>query len=170
MAADRGHRVLRLVPALIAVHNAEEAIAFRHYLPIVHDRLPGALADSFAVTYPQILIALVIATAIPAGVILWALSEPHVRSKLWIALLIQMVVLLNVLSHVCAALFIMHGYSPGLITALVLNLPFSIHVFREARRAHWVTRRQLLWLVPAAVVVHGPLLIGLILLSADLAR
>jgi hypothetical protein len=69
--------------------------------------------------------------------------------------------LLNVFPHVAAAAAL-RSYSPGLATALVFNLPFSILLFRRAIRQQWVSRRALAWLPPAALLVHGPGLFALL--------
>lgn len=60
--------------------------------------------------------------------------RPDDPRRLWWAVLLQMVVLLNVVSDLAAAVFVMRGYSPGLATALAINLPFSIHSPAGPRR------------------------------------
>jgi hypothetical protein len=163
--------VVWLVPALLALHNAEEAMAFPRYLPLVRERVPEWARPIVAgVTYEQALIALAIATVIPFGVAAWSVARPRSSLALWSVLLIQAVVLLNVGAHLFSALVILRGYGPGLATALAVNLPFSIYVLRRARREGWTTRQGLLALAPAALVVHGPLLVGAILLAGGLVR
>jgi hypothetical protein len=160
--------VIWLIPALLAVHNAEEALTFRRYLPLVRERVPdwaGPIVTS--VTYEQMLIALALATIIPLGIAIWAVARPQSPAAVWSVLLIQAVVLLNVAAHVGSALVILRGYGPGLATALVVNLPFSLYVLRRARGERWTTRQGLLALAPAAFVVHGPLLLGLIALAGS---
>lgn len=161
--------VLWLIPVFLLLHNAEEAVAFRSFLPSLTTRLPPAVAPLVHVQYPQMLVALAVATLVPLLVVASAARAPDRPVRLWPALLVQTVVLLNVLSHLAAAVFLTHGYSPGLLTALGVNLPFSVYLLRRAARERWVSRRALHWCVPAALVVHGPLLLGLILLSGDLA-
>ena len=73
--------------------------------------------------------------------------------------------LLNVATHISAAVFVLRGYSPGLVTALALNLPYSLHVLSRAVRERWLSRAGLVSLLPAALVVHGPLLVGMIMLA-----
>jgi hypothetical protein len=147
---------------LLATHNAEEAITFPSYLPAVSAQLPTGLP---AITDSQMLVALAIVTVIPLAVVSWANARPASRAALWSALLIQTVVLINVASHVAVAVFILHGYGPGLATALALNLPFSVYLLRRAWREQWVSRRAFAALVPGAIVVHGPLIVGLVLLA-----
>lgn len=163
--------VIWLVPALLAVHNAEEAVMFRRYLPLVRALLPDSARPIAAgVRYEQMLIALAIATIVPLGIAIWAVARPRSPVALWSVLLIQAVVLLNVAAHVGSAVVILRGYGPGLATALVVNLPFSLYVLRRARGERWTTRQGLLALAPAAFVVHGPLLLGVIALAGSVAR
>jgi hypothetical protein len=57
---------LWLIPIALAVHNAEEAIMFPVYLPVLRSRLPASLQPLVAAVQPGGLrVALVWATAIP---------------------------------------------------------------------------------------------------------
>ena len=155
-----------LVAALLAIHDAEEALAFPRYLPLVLARLQSIPR----VTYQQMLAALAVVTLVPVVVVAWAQARPASRAALWAVLLIQTVMLVNVVSHVAVATFLLRGYGPGLATALALNLPWSIYLLRRARREEWLGRGAFVALLPAALVVHGPLLVGLILLSRHVTR
>ena len=87
----------------------------------------------------------------------------------WAIALVQAVVALNVVSHLAAAL-VLRSYTPGLASAVTLNLPFSVYVFRRATSEGWFGRRERWALVPAALLVHGPGLILLFLLARVIAR
>ena len=87
------------------------------------------------------------------------------RSVLWLVLLIQATVLLNVVWHAAAAVVLFGGYAPGVVSALVLNLPFSIYLLRRAARERWLDPRALWAVAPAAIVLHGPLLAALLVLT-----
>jgi hypothetical protein len=47
------------------------------------------------------------------------------------------VLLLNAAWHAGVALFVFHGYAPGLVTAVAVNLPASLAVLRRAVGEHW---------------------------------
>jgi tryptophan-rich sensory protein len=162
-------RVLWLVPALLAVHNAEEALFFPRYLPFVLARLPtGWQAVAAPLTTGQVWSALVVVTGVALAVAWWADRRPDSRTALWLLLLIQSAVLLNVIWHVAIAVVLFRGYAPGLATALLLNLPFSIHLLRRAVREGWLSRPARWALVPGAVLLHGPLLATLLLITERL--
>jgi hypothetical protein len=161
--------VLWAIAPLLAAHNAEEALTIPRYLPAVRARAPAPLARlADAVTTEGVLVALAAATLVPLAVVAWAVARPRSRAALWAVLLVQATVLLNVASHVASAALVLRGYAPGLATAVAVNLPFSAYLFRRAARERWLGRGALLALVPGALVVHGPLLVGLLLLVARL--
>jgi hypothetical protein len=102
--------------------------------------------------------------------VIWATSRPKSTVPLWLLLLVRATVLLNVLWHVSAAMVVFDGYSPGLVTALLINLPFSVYLLGRAARERWVSRGAMWALLPGALLMHGPLLSGLLLLTEHLYR
>src|SRR6185503_14879720 len=107
-------------------------------------------------------LALLIATLVPVAIIGWAARQPDRPVRLWFALLVQAVIFLNALWHVATALVVFQGYAPGLLSAVLLNLPYSIIVYRKARRERWLSTSASWLLLPGALVVHGPLLLGVL--------
>jgi hypothetical protein len=65
---------------------------------------------------------------------------------------------------------VFNGYAPGLLTALLINLPFSLYLLRRATRERWVSHRAMWALLPGALLMHGPLLSALLVLTERLAR
>ncbi|HEU4561743.1 MAG TPA: HXXEE domain-containing protein [Longimicrobium sp.] len=141
---------LLLVPTLLTIHNAEEAL----FMPAALRSLPGRVPAEFArviPSYPQFLVALAIVTAL--AWVIWLLGRER-HGGVVLLLLLQTVMLVNVVAHVGAAI-LLRGYAPGLVTALALNLPFSIYLLRRAVAEGWPTRRSLASLVIVAVLMHG---------------
>jgi hypothetical protein len=165
----RGSRrtALLLVPVLLTVHNAEEALLIPAALRVLPRRLPAGLAGLIP-TYPQFLAALAVVTLVPWLVWLLGVAWRETRAGVTLLLLVQTVMLVNVASHVGAAVFL-GGYAPGVVTALALNLPFSIHLLRRARAERWISRRTLAILFAAAVFIHGPGMFGLMWLAGRAA-
>jgi hypothetical protein len=158
--------VLWLIPIALTLHNAEEAATFPRYLPLVQTRLP-LFAQPFVarVDFAQLQVALAVATIVPFLVIAWAAFRPRSLVARWSALALQAVVALNVLSHVMVASVVLKGYSPGLVTALVVNAPLSAVLFRRAAREHWIPPWSWWLLPPTALLIHGPGLLALVLLG-----
>jgi hypothetical protein len=156
-------RTLALVlPVVFAIHNSEEALTIGPSLPMLKARLSGwapGWTDSLSLEVYQP--ALLLVTLLGCLVGAWVLLRPQSCAALWTLLLLQSLLLLNVFSHLAMAA-LLRGYAPGVLTAVLLNFPLSLYVFRTAARQHWLGSRALLALIPAAVAVHGPLLVGLL--------
>jgi hypothetical protein len=165
MASSR-LQVLWLIPIALAVHNAEEAMMFPSYLPRVQARLPAfaqALAANIEVS--GLRVALLWATLIPIAVLIWVTVRPSSVMARWCALAVLAVVAINVISHVVVAATLLRGYSPGLLSAVTINAPLSVYLFRRAARERWLPERAWRGLLPAALLIHGPGLVGLLLLA-----
>jgi hypothetical protein len=159
-------RLLWLVPLLLTLHGLEEAVFMPGFLERLAGRMPSFLSGLLPeLTLPQLLAALALITVAPY---LFAASGPLERRSraFFLVLGTQMLVLVNVAAHLAGAVW-MRGYVPGLVTALLVNLPFSIYLFRRALRGGWVRSREMAWLALAALLVHGPGLIGLLVLAGS---
>ena len=119
--------VQRLVPVVIALHNAEEAVTAPAYLPRVGEyaaRIP-ALRDAGVVapSLPQLYIALVVVTIVPALMIGWATSGRESAAKRGVVAVVAAALLWNVFIPHISAMVAIRGYAPGGLTALLVNLP-----------------------------------------------
>ena len=152
---------LWLIPSFIALHNLEEAITFPRYFPAVRALAPESFRTFLGhVTYSEVLLALTVVTLAPLAVVAWVNARPTSQLALWLAVTIQMVMLVNALWHMAAAAFLFRGYSPGVLTAVAVNLPFSAYLLRRALVERWMSRSALASTLPVAVVLHGvPVLI-----------
>jgi hypothetical protein len=159
-------QALWLIPVELAIHNAEEALTLPRYLPVIRDRLPVTLAAmASGIQIADLWVALAAVTIAPLGVVVWADRRPRSQAACWWALMVQAVMAINVLSHVLIAAFVLRGYGPGLVSALVVNPPVSAYLLGRASREGWVPpgAQRALW--PAALFIHGPVLWGTLLLS-----
>ena len=121
-------------------------------------RLPAAMCEIAAsISYPQFLAAIVLVTLIP--IILAAFDDlSRERSGAAYALLCtQVVMFVNVFWHLAMAL-LTRGYVPGLISATVINLPFSIYILRRAFVERWFSRRAIALAFLIALFLHAPAL------------
>jgi hypothetical protein len=153
----------------MAGHNTEEALTFPRYLPLVWERVPDSWRSiAGPITLGQVWVALAVVTLIPCVLAAWAALRPDQVAPLWLLLLVQATLLLNAIWHLGAAIVLFDGYAPGLVTAVLLNLPFGVYVLRRAARENWVSRRARWALLPSAVAVHGPAVSALLLLTERL--
>lgn len=140
-----------LVPLLFALHNLEEWLALQTFLPRLMQEAPG-----FARHLPNVRqygVALMIVTMIP---LVFAILRQR-----FLLVVAQTVVAINVATHVVSAI-VFRGYTPGVLTAVCLNLPFSIYFFRALRADGQVPAARMRRVIPIALLLHGPILIGLL--------
>ncbi|HEX8174841.1 MAG TPA: HXXEE domain-containing protein [Pyrinomonadaceae bacterium] len=159
--------LLWLVPVFLTIHNLEEALTMPAFIEKRNASVPGGLRQIIPpVTYRQFLTALIIITIIPYLVALVWLGRE------WAAYLLvglQVVLLINVFAHSLMAISL-GGYTPGLITALLINLPFSLYLLRRAVYERWMSKKAVAWMFPLGLLIHGPVLAGLMLLSGLITR
>ena len=131
------------------------------------DLLPEPLVRiAHAMSYPSMLLALVIATLLFAGMALATVARPQSPAALWALLTLEALMGINAVAHAASAWLVLGGYGPGLVTAVLLNAPFAAYCFRLAHRDRWLGRTALLSTLPAALVLHGPVLLGALWLLA----
>lgn len=145
--------VLALVGITLAMHMAEEYIAFPLVMSSLGRQLPAWLpAPALQHSVRNLHMALIVGTVLPCMVIAWAMvSRSH--GFLIASLFIEAVLLVNAIAHIFTALLRL-GYVPGLITGALINLPFGIYVFRRAVRDRWVRDYRVWQMIAVAVIVH----------------
>ena len=155
----------RTLALVIAFHNAEEGITAGEYLPRAREiieRVPalrerGLLPPSL----PRLYLALIIVTVVPALVIGWATTGRDSGVKREVVAVIAAALLWNVFLPHVSAMIVLRGYAPGGITALVVNLPFCLYLFRRSLSEQMLTRTQLTvaLIVGLFLLVVAPLLL-----------
>jgi hypothetical protein len=137
----------RLMAVVIALHNGEEAATAGAYLPRVREiieRVPalrerGLLPPSL----PRLYLALIVVTVVPVLVLGWATTGRSSGVKREVVAVIAAALLWNVFLPHISAIIVLRGYAPGGLTALVVNLPFCLYLFRRSLIEQMLTRVQL---------------------------
>lgn len=152
-------RLLWLVPVFFALHNLEEAPFMEGW----SKRLPLKIHPN--VTTRQFVIAVTVLTV--AGFLLTYISLGYLQPAIGYLLVleIQMILLFNALIPHIGSTIRFRMYSPGVVTAIVITLPFSFYLFRRAFAENILTPNQfwmLLGIAPIAMVMFAylSLLIG----------
>ena len=153
-----------LVFLCLALHNLEEGLTMGAYLPRVRETLRQSTSPAMLELLPgveQFHVGLVWATLLPLALTVIATTGRQAAYKPYLVAAIAAVLLVNVfVPHVPAAVAL-GGYSPGLATAVLVNLPFSIYFLRRSVREGRIGRRGLAGIVVVALAV---VLLGLPLL------
>jgi len=112
------NKQLLLVGLIFSLHNTEETIGFSHF--VYASAFPFQTPSSSAMTT-----SIVLVTLIAWGVILWAFRQPATTVKRNILTAFTSVFLFNAfIPHITGAIAL-HRYVPGVITAVLLFLPYS---------------------------------------------
>lgn len=161
--------VVWMIPTLLTIHNAEEAVAFRR----VWSHMPRFLPEPFATLEARLPYAAMFQALVLLSLLAFLLAAivtmcPGSRVALWLLLALEAAVAINVVAHVVSAIVVFKGYGPGLATALILNAPFAWYALRRARDEAWVTRRAWRGLLLGGMMLHGPVLVAGLWLAAAL--
>ena len=158
-AGDRGS--FGLVPLAMAAHNVEEALTVRSHAPELQRMLADRLGVATRSPSPgHYYVALLFISMVVFA--LYIISRKK-RSWEYALLVVQAAMGLNVLVHVGAAA-VLGGYVPGLLSAVLIELPTSIVVIGGERGTGRLSRSQWMLLPILAVLIHGPALLGLLAL------
>jgi hypothetical protein len=132
------YRTLQWLVAVFALlHNLEEALTMGRYAPLVRDRLSGVVPPGLLTATEHLswfYSALIVASIVPVLLVIGAVTHPTNRVAARTVLVVQSLFLVNVfVPHVPAAVAL-GGYAPGVVTALALELPFSVYFLRRSVR------------------------------------
>ena len=145
--------MLALIAIALVLHLAEEYVAFPLYMPSLGRQLPWWLpSPALRHSMTTLHVALILGAVLPSLVIVCAIvSRAH--GFLLASLVVEAILLVNAFAHMLTAI-LRGGYVPGLITAVLINLPFGIYVFRRAVKDRWIRNYRAWQLLFAAFAVH----------------
>ena len=153
-----------------AVHNVEEGIGAPLLIQLMQSRAPNFLRSFYSgIRAVDFRGSLIILSTI--GLCLAAIAATRITSRAWsyVMLVFASVMGLNGLAHVGFSIA-WHGYMPGTLTAVCLTIPISLALLVRSHREVWIAPSLRWTLAPAAIVVHGPVLVALIPLFVRLTR
>jgi hypothetical protein len=143
-------RLLWLVPIFLTIHNLEEAPLMESW----YKRLPMKLP--LTITTRQFAIAVTFITIV--GFIITYLGVEYLANQTGYLLVLAMQAILafNAFVPHIATTIRFRMYSPGVITAVLIMLPFSFYLFRRAFEENLLTWNQfwvMLGISPFAVAI-----------------
>ncbi|WP_255260030.1 HXXEE domain-containing protein [Bacillus sp. AFS023182] len=147
-----------LIPILFAFHNAEEYYFFPEmkYIQPIH-------MEENMMQKQHFLIAVCLLTSI---VFLCAYAHLIVRKKftLYTLLVIQAMIFMNGLFHIGGTI-LAERYVPGLVTAVIFIIPFSLFWFRKGIRSDWWKLKHVVVSCIAGMLLLFPVIVGILLFS-----
>lgn len=142
--------LLWLVPTFLAIHNIEEAPGMERW----SKRLP--LKFPFTITTRQFIFAVTFLTLTGFVVTYFGVEFVASQTGYIIVLGIQAIMLFNAFVPHIATTIRFRTYSPGILTAVFITLPFSFYLFRRAfdeSILNWTQLWILLGIAPFAMVI-----------------
>jgi uncharacterized membrane protein YqaE (UPF0057 family) len=143
-------------PAVFLLHDAEEVLTLAPWLREHGTELPPVVQPFMGVTTRQFALAVLLLFAgFLAAAAHGAWCAQRVRASP-VFLLVVGVLIGNGLTHLAqAALF--RGYTPGVVTALLVVLPYGYFLGERLRTSGLATRRTWAGAIAAGAVVQVPL-------------
>ena len=141
-----------------AIHNAEEATTAPSLLQFMQSSAPLALRAFYeGINASELRVSLTVLTFLGFVATTFAARSPHSPRWAYVMLVFAAVIGVNALAHLVLA-SIFRTYMPGLITAVIVTLPVAAMTLLRARHEKWVASTAYWTVLPAALLVHGPVL------------
>lgn len=151
-AASTWRRWAWILFAAFVVHNVEEAATMQSFLAHADDAF-RSLPMVGSLSLPAFLAALTTITLVGLALVAVGTTVGTARWKPYLPGTLAAVIVLNVaIPHVPAAV-LTGGYTPGLVTALALNLPVSVAFLRRVHEEGALTGRGVLTCFVAGLVL-----------------
>jgi hypothetical protein len=152
------------------LHNIEEVLLAPQMLRFMQSDAPGFLRHAYAgITVPELRAVLLLLTAALLIVIAIAAAFPNTAASAFGLIMFTALLGLNAVFHI--GLFMQTGvYAAGLATAVLLSLPVTAALLAQAKQQRWIASRAFWTALPAAILIHGPVLDGLFKASLSTVR
>jgi hypothetical protein len=156
--------LLWLVPILFTLHNMEEAPFMERW----SKRLPVKLPIYY--TTRQFIVAVTLITLF--GFLLTYYVVEHLNNSIgyWLMFEFQMVLFFNAFIPHIGATIRFRMYSPGVVTATLITIPFSLYLFHRALNEHVLTWNQVWVLLIIAPILMLAFTFGFLQIGKLLAR
>ncbi len=140
------------------IHNTEEFFTASNWireniniLPLfIRIGITNYLANDFSTFY---FIALILATLLPLIICIWINTTKYKNLSLFLMIIIICVTLLNALQHLSNTL-IFQKYTPGLLTGVLINLPFCVYFLIQLKKEKRISYKKLLLYIPIGLLVY----------------
>ncbi|HUQ20570.1 MAG TPA: HXXEE domain-containing protein [Gemmatimonadaceae bacterium] len=147
------HRLLIATPILFAFHELEEYWTALPWLRQHQSALPKFLRGVIPASADFILIAGVLFFVVFAGVAACIIRNPQSRVFYAVFSVLVFARLENALGHVAQSV-VFRGYTPGVLTALLIVLPLSVVVLRDFVKSGAISTRLFAWMIPMGLIAQ----------------
>jgi hypothetical protein len=148
-----------MIPLVLLLHNIEEALTMPQWLevhlPMLKERIP--LFQFFAFSSKQLYVSLLQVTLVPFIVSILCLRRELTARKITVMLTLQAIIFWNALMPHFTGMLLLGMYNPGTVTALAVNIPFSLYLYRTVRTQELLPSQTLRMVIIAAAFLYLPL-------------
>ena len=142
----------------LAAHNLEEGLTAESYFPKVKTLLANRIPASLVALVPgvqEFYIALIGATVIPLLMTVVGTTGKPAPLRNYLSPLLAVILLLNVFVPHGPAAIALGGYAPGVVTAVFVNLPFTIYFLRRSLNEGVIDCRGLVIIAGIGILTLG---------------
>jgi hypothetical protein len=121
------------IPVILSIHNLEEALTMPQWmsvhLPMLRSTIP--FFENLQFSTAQLYVSLFLVTLVPFLITFFCLRGERTAKKISVVLILQSIIFWNALMPHLSGFFVLGMYNPGTITAVLLNIPFSVYLYRR---------------------------------------
>jgi hypothetical protein len=156
---EKLRKILWLIPCFLVLHNIEEAVLMPEWvsqnISILRDRF--WFFQHLQFSSRQIYISLLGVTVIPMIVSCICLSGELTLRKISIMIVLQGIIGWNaVVPHISG--FLLFGLdNPGTITAALINLPFTVYLFRRIIKDRIIEKKSAMGIIAISLIAYLPI-------------
>lgn len=135
-------RLFWSIPIILSIHNLEEALTMTQWMSVHLSELRTTIPffEHLQFSTTQLDVSLFLVTIIPFLVTFICLQGKRTTKKLSILLILQAIIFWNALMPHISGLFVLGMYNPGTITAVLLNIPFSVYLYKRVWQERIVSK------------------------------
>jgi hypothetical protein len=165
-------RLLLFIPLLLIIHNAEEALFMPQW---ISTHLSMLQQKFFFFRYlefssKQLYTSLLLVTAVPGIVSYLCLRGGQSPKTTAVMLTLQSVIFWNALVPHLSGLLLLGIYNPGTVSAVLVNIPFSLYLFRRSDAFILPPKFPLLRILRIGALIYLPLVYTNHLLAKSISR
>lgn len=154
-------RWIAAAPGVFLLHDAEEIATIASWMRTHRGALPAAVQPLAIVTTRQISVAVVVLFLVLLVATIPAVRRARAgRRSLPFLVMVGALVANGVTHFVQAVLFL--GYTPGLLTAVVVVIPYGVGLGEALRNSGLASRRTWLAMVGIGALAQVPIIIGIL--------
>lgn len=165
------HKFLVLAPLAFLLHNLEESLTMVSFVQQHMTSLPAPirlLEERLQVTQASFMIPVILLTVLMAWVSFRLLLANPPRWMIFAWPVAMLALCANAFIHIVQGVWL-GGYAPGLITAVLLQLPITLLSVRASVQAGWIGRRAVVFWFFAGFPLVGIISIAFLFLGKALA-